>query len=66
MKSYSVQFRYDDRKNGPDGRTIRIEATTQRAAINRAVRDFLAGLTRKERADANKKLSILSMRQVEQ
>lgn len=62
MKIYSIQFRYDDRKHGPNGRTIRIEATTQKVAINRATREFLSGLTRKERADANKKLNILSIR----
>ena len=61
MKEYSVQFRYDHRRFGPEGRTLRVKATSISAAISRGTREFLLGLGRKERFDANKKLSVLAL-----
>ena len=60
MKTYSVTFRYHDRKLGPEGRTIRIQASNVRVSIAKATRDFLYLLDRKQRYDANKELRIVA------
>ena len=54
MKTFSVKLRYQDRKVGTEGRTIKINATSLAGAISKGTREFLAGLDRKARFDANK------------
>jgi hypothetical protein len=51
---YAVKLEYQHRTNGPQGRTIDVETGSMAAAIGKAAREFLKGLDRKERFDANK------------
>ena len=51
---YSVKLEYQDRKNGPEGRTLQIDTGSMAAAIGKATREFLKSLDRKQRFDANK------------
>ena len=51
---YSVKLEYQDRKNGPEGRTLQIDTGSMAAAIGKATRKFLKSLDRKQRFDANK------------
>ena len=60
MKTFSVRCRYDDRKRGPEGRTLQIQATNISGAIGKAAREF--GLDRKQRFDAAKGLRIEATR----
>ena len=60
MKTYSVTFRYHDRKLGPEGRTIRIQASSMRVGVAKAARVFLNSLERKALIDANKELRIVA------
>jgi hypothetical protein len=54
MKTFSVKLRYQDRKLGSEGSTIKVNATNLAGAISKGTREFLAGLDRKARFDANK------------
>jgi len=58
VKTYSVRFRYDDRKVGPDGRTIQVQASSITVAIDKATRDFWSSLSRKQHFDAAKGLKV--------
>ena len=51
---YSVKLEYQDRKTGPQGRTLQIDTGSMAAAIGKATREFLKSLDRKQRFDANK------------
>jgi len=51
---YSVKLEYQDRKTGPEGRTLKIDTGSMAAAIGKATREFLKSLDRKQRFDANK------------
>jgi hypothetical protein len=51
---YVVKLEYQHRTNGPQGRTIQVDTGSMAAAIGKAAREFLKGLDRKERFDANK------------
>jgi hypothetical protein len=51
---YSVKLEYQDRENGPEGRTLQIDTGSMAAAIGKATREFLKSLDRKQRFDANK------------
>jgi hypothetical protein len=51
---YSVKLEYQDRKTGPEGRTLKIDTGSMAAAIGKAAREFLKSLDRKQRFDANK------------
>jgi hypothetical protein len=51
---YSVKLEYQDRKNGPEGRTLQIDTGSMAAAVGKAAREFLKSLDRKQRFDANK------------
>lgn len=51
---YAVKLEYQHRTNGPQGRTIDVDTGSMAAAIGKAAREFLKGLDRKERFDANK------------
>ncbi len=54
MKTFQVEFRYQDRKNGPDGSTVKVDASSLPGAIAKATRTFVKGLDRKQRFDMNK------------
>jgi hypothetical protein len=54
MKTFEVSFRYEDRKNGPESSTIKIDASSLPGAIAKATRQFVKGLDRKQRFDMNK------------
>ena len=62
MNSYSIKCTYQDRKTGPEGRTIKVDASTIAGAIAKAAREFVKGLDRKQRFDANKGLTLEAMR----
>ena len=62
MNTYDVKCKYEDRKAGSQGRTIRVEATTIAGAIGKAARAFFQGLDRKQRFDANKGLTLEAAR----
>jgi hypothetical protein len=51
---YAVKFEYQHRAKGPKGRTIDLDTGSMAAAVGKAAREFLKGLDRKERFDANK------------
>jgi hypothetical protein len=54
MKTFQVEFRYQDRKNGPEGSTVKVDASSLPGAIAKATREFVKGLDRKQRFDRNK------------
>ena len=54
MKTFQVEFRYQDRKNGPEGSTVKVDASSLPGAIAKATRTFVKGLDRKQRFDMNK------------
>jgi hypothetical protein len=51
---YSVKLEFQDRKTGPEGRTLQIDTGSMAAAVGKAAREFLKSLDRKQRFDANK------------
>jgi hypothetical protein len=54
MKSFEVQFRYQDRSEGAVESTVTADATSLPGAVGKAVREFVKGLDRKQRFDMNK------------
>jgi len=54
MKTFEVSFLYQDRKNGPEGSKVKIDASSLPGAIAKATRTFVKGLDRKQRFDMNK------------
>lgn len=62
MNSYNVTLRYEDRKTGSEGKTVKIDASSIAGAIGKAAREFVASLDRKQRFDANKGLRIEAVR----
>ena len=54
MNTYNVTLKYEDRKVGSEGRTIKVDASSIAGAIGKATRDFVKGLDRKQRFDMNK------------
>jgi hypothetical protein len=54
MKTFRVQFVYQDRANGPDGKTVTVDASSMPGAVAKATREFVKGLDRKQRFDMNK------------
>jgi hypothetical protein len=50
MKTFQVEFRYQDRK-GPEGSTVKVDASSLPGAIAKATREFVKGLDRKQRFD---------------
>src|ERR1022692_3380527 len=54
MKTFQVEFRYQDRKNGPEGSTVKVDASSLPGAIAKATREFVKRLDRKQRFDMNK------------
>ncbi len=53
MKSFHVEFKYQDRK-GPEGSKVKVDASNLPGAIAKATREFVKGLDRKQRFDMNK------------
>ena len=62
MNTYNVTLRYEDRKAGSEGRTIKIGASSIAGAIGKATREFVKSLDRKQRFDMNKGLKIEALR----
>jgi hypothetical protein len=62
MNTYNVKIRYEDRSKGTEGTTVKVDATTIAGAIAKAVRQFVKGLDRKQRFDANKGLQVEAVR----
>ena len=54
MKTFEVQFSYQDRTAGTAGTTVKVEASSLPGAVGKAVREFVKGLDRKQRFDMNK------------
>ena len=54
MKTFEVQFRYQDRKEGPVGSTVQVDASNLPGAVAKATRQFVKGLDRKQKFDMNK------------
>ena len=54
MKTFQVKFQYQDRKNGPEGKTVLMDASSLPGAVAKATREFVKGLDRKQRFDMNK------------
>ena len=53
MKTFQVEFRYQDRK-GPEGSTLKVDASSLPGAIAKVTREFVKGLDRQQRFDMNK------------
>ena len=62
MNTYNVTLKYEDRKVGSEGRTIKVDASSIAGAIGKATREFVKGLDRKQRFDMNKGLKIEALR----
>jgi hypothetical protein len=62
MNTYNVTLRYEDRKSGAEGKTVKVDASSIAGAIGKAAREFVAALDRKQRFDANKGLRIEAVR----
>ncbi|HEY2461032.1 MAG TPA: hypothetical protein VGI16_09495 [Candidatus Acidoferrum sp.] len=62
MNTYNVTLRFEDRKTGSEGRTIKIDASSIAGAIGKATREFVKSLDRKQRFDMNKGLKIEALR----
>jgi hypothetical protein len=62
MNSYNVTLSYEDRKGGPEGRTIKVDASNIAGAIGKATREFVKSLDRKQRFDMNKGLKVEAVR----
>jgi hypothetical protein len=54
MKTFKVEFQYQDRKNGPQGSIVKVDASSLPGAVAKATREFVKGLDRKQRFDMNK------------
>jgi hypothetical protein len=54
MKSFSVQFRYQDRSAGTVESTVSVDASSLPGAVAKATREFVKGLDRKQRFDMGK------------
>jgi hypothetical protein len=62
MNTYNVTLRYEDRKTGSEGKTVKVDASSISGAIGKATREFIAELDRKQRFDLNKGLCIEAVR----
>ncbi len=54
MKTFEVQFRFQDRSEQRVESTVRLEASSLPGAVAKATRQFVKGLDRKQRFDMNK------------
>lgn len=62
MNTYNVTLSYEDRQGSPEGRTIKVDASSIAGAIGKATREFVKSLDRKQRFDMNKGLKIEAAR----
>ena len=62
MNTYNVTLSYEDRKGGPEDRTIKVDASSIAGAIGKATREFVKSLDRKQRFDMNKGLKVEAVR----
>jgi hypothetical protein len=62
MNTYSVKIRYEDRSKGTEETTVRVDASSIAGGIAKAAREFVKGLDRKQRFDANKGLQVEAVR----
>jgi hypothetical protein len=62
MNTYHVTLRYEDRKGGPESRTIKVDASSIAGAIGKATREFVKSLDRKQRFDMKKGLKVEAAR----
>jgi hypothetical protein len=62
LKTYNVTLKYEDRKVGSEGWTIKVDASSIAGAIGKATREFVKSLDRKQRFDMNKGLKIEALR----
>jgi hypothetical protein len=53
MKTFQLEFRYQDRK-GPEGSTVKVHASSLPGAVAKGTREFVKSLDRKQRFDMNK------------
>ena len=54
MKSFEVQFGFQDRAEATIESTVQVDASTLPGAVAKATREFVKGLDRKQRFDMNK------------
>ena len=54
MKTFSVQFRYQDRSAGAVESTVSVDASSLPGAVAKATREFVKALDRKQRFDMGK------------
>ena len=54
MKTFEVQFRFQDRSEETVKSTVTVEASSLPGAVAKAARGFVKGLDRKQRFDMNK------------
>ena len=54
MKSFEVQFRYQDRNEGTVESTVKVDASSLPGGVAKATREFVKSLDRKQRFDMNK------------
>jgi len=54
MKSFEVQFRFQDRSEGAVEKTLHVDASNLPGAVGKAAREFVKSLDRKQRFDMNK------------
>jgi hypothetical protein len=54
MKSFEVQFRFQDRTEGTVESSVKVDASSLPGAVAKAAREFVKGLDRKQRFDMNK------------
>jgi hypothetical protein len=54
MKTFEVQFRYQDRNEGTVEATVKVDASNLPGAVGKAAREFVKSLDRKQRFDMNK------------
>jgi hypothetical protein len=65
MKSFEVQFRFQDRTEAAVESTVKVDASSLPGAVGKAVREFVKGLDRKQRFDMNKNGLQISAKSVE-
>jgi hypothetical protein len=54
MKTFEIQFRYQDRNQAAVESTVKADASSLPGAVAKATREFVKGLDRKQRFDMNK------------
>jgi hypothetical protein len=65
MKTFEVQFSYQDRDKGKVESTLKVDASSLPGGVAKATREFVKGLDRKQRFDMNKSGLEITARPVE-